>query len=94
MAVLREVPVTAAMARRTANGYLLDHVGDLLQAGDAHLSEGYWVMPILLGNVRQGVLGEVGTISVHAQTGGIAFTAEDLARVEERAGLLAGSSAP
>jgi hypothetical protein len=86
-------PIDSDHAQRIANGYLVDYVGDLLEAGTPELAQhGRWSMPILLSNVRRGNLGEVGVICVDRETGQVIFSEEDRAKVKARARLLARSS--
>ena len=95
-----ETPVESALtidsssAQRIANGYLIDHVGDLLGAGAPRQDGGCWIMPIILSTARRGRLGEVGTISVDAATGAVRFSDEERKRVKDRARALAGASSP
>jgi hypothetical protein len=86
--------VDAEAARNIADEFLIRKVGDLLGAGTPRLSEdGQWAVPILLGNVAQGMLGEVGTITVVAASGQVVFSEEDRARVAARAKQLVDASA-
>lgn len=86
---LPEPLIDAESASRIANAYLIDNVGDLLEAGVPQLSgSSRWDIPIILGNVRQGRLGEVGTIGVDVQSGEVLFTQEARTEVEKRAELL------
>lgn len=62
--------ISAEGAQDIAGTYLTLHVGDLLGPGTPHLEHDRWVMPIELSNARRGFIGQVGTISVHAVTGG------------------------
>jgi hypothetical protein len=83
----------AAYAREVAEEYLIDSVGDLLEAGIPQLaSDGSWAVPILLSNARHGTLGEIGTMRVDGETGEVVFTEEDCARVKARARELADAS--
>ena len=85
--------INAATAQEIADGYLIDHVGDLLGAGTPRLSEdGCWRMPIVLSNARRGDIGQVGTISVEAKTGRVLFSEEDRVKVKASARALAGAS--
>jgi hypothetical protein len=70
------------------------HVGDLLAAEAPRLSsDGCWIMSITLGNVAQGMLGEVGTIAVDSRTGEIIFSDQDRAQVAARAEELSRAAA-
>jgi hypothetical protein len=69
-----------------ATEFLIMHVGDLLAAGVPRLgTHGFWVVPILVGNAAQGMLGEVGTLQVSAEDGTVVFSEADRAEVEARA---------
>src|SRR5947207_14536567 len=56
----------AEAALRTANGFLVDSIGDLLMAESPRLSDGRWIMTITVGDVIEGMLGEAGTRAVDA----------------------------
>jgi hypothetical protein len=56
---LTPTSVTREEAAKAADLYLMDHVGDLLTTGPAHLSSGFWEMPIVLSHIG-GTLGSVG----------------------------------
>jgi hypothetical protein len=87
-----ETTVDAETARGIAEGYLIDYVGSLLEAGSPQLSEDRrWIVPVLLGNARRGQLGQVGAISVDAETGEVLFSEEDRAKLKSNARLLAGA---
>lgn len=80
--------VDAETAQITAGGYLLFHVGDLFGAGTPRLThEGRWDMPIEFSNVRRGIIGQVGTISVDAETGAVLFSKEECEEVKAQARL-------
>jgi hypothetical protein len=79
---------------REANDYLLCKVGDLLYAGTPTPGPGgEWSVPILLGNAWDGLLGRVGTLSVGADGSVKRLTPDERAEVQNRARLLASSSA-
>ncbi len=87
--------VDAESAREIADEYVINCVGDLLVVGIPRLSpHGLWTMPIEVGNAVQGMLGEVGTISVDARTGQVLFTEADRAKVRAGARRLVTASAP
>jgi hypothetical protein len=67
--------IDRAKARELADLYLMDHVGDLTMAGHENKVDGRWRFPIVLSNVRQGALGEIGIIEVEADTGDIRLSA-------------------
>ena len=79
--------LSAQEACDIADEFLANEVGNLLMATNPHLTEdALWAMSITLGNAVRGVLGEVGTIRVDANTGSVLFSDEDRAEVKERAG--------
>ena len=86
--------ITAELAQDIAADFLLMKVGNLLMAGEPRLlrrcvnGKPGWKVPILLGNVRQGVLGKVGELLVEAETGEVVFTPEERKRIEVRANAL------
>src|SRR5207248_7475226 len=82
----------AEAAVMIANGFLIDTVGDLLMAEAPRLFEGRWIMTIAVGNVIQGMLGQVGTISIDATSGEVLFSEEDRSKVKARARELARAS--
>lgn len=84
--------VSAEAARRLAGGYILDSVGDLLDVTEPWLEEDRWVMSITLSRPGRGVIGHVGTISVHAASGELLFSEEDRQQVKASARALAGAS--
>src|SRR5262249_32404513 len=85
--------IDANAARSIAEEFLARKVGDLLAAGVPRLEGGgFWLVPILLGNPGQGMLGEVGIVRVRAQDGEVLFPDEDRARVEARAEELVDAS--
>ncbi|MBI1929592.1 hypothetical protein HYR99_35765 [Candidatus Poribacteria bacterium] len=86
--------ITAELAQDIAADFLLMKVGNLLMAGEPRLprrcvnSKRGWKVPILLGNVRGGVLGKVGELFVEAETGEVVFTPEERNQIEVRANAL------
>lgn len=80
--------------QRSVNGYLLDHVGDLLVAGEAvPATDGEWSFPILLSTNRRGILGEVGRLKVSRQGLIEPLTDTEIEEVERRAREVATGSA-
>jgi hypothetical protein len=83
--------ISAEVARAIGADFLLMKVGNLLAAGEPRLPPSrldgrrVWKVPILLGNVRQGLLGEVGELLVDAETGRVLFTDQDRKQIEARA---------
>src|SRR5688572_27301549 len=84
--------ITRSKAREVADLYLMDHVGDLTMAGTPKKIDGRWCFPIILGNVRQGTLGEIGTIEVDATTGDVRLSASFEELVANAARLTHGSA--
>src|SRR4051812_22488690 len=77
--------VDAETAQDIADEFLIRKVGDLVGAGTPRLApDGRWTVPVLLGNVAQGMLGEVGTVTVDSATGEVVFSEEDRAKVMAR----------
>jgi hypothetical protein len=83
--------ISAEVAREIGSDFLLMKVGNLLAAGEPRLPPSQvdgrrvWQVPILLGNVRQGLLGEVGELLIDAETGRVIFTDQDKKQIEARA---------
>lgn len=93
LAPLKQLDARAAC--EVADEFLVNEVGDLLMVDNPRLAEdGRWVMSIMLGNAIQGLLGEVGTISVDAESGAIRFSEEDRTRLKARARELSRAAAP
>jgi len=66
------VQVSAETARRKVNRFLLDQVSYLLGAGYPELAKEIhlvWRVPVVLAYPDRGVVGQVGTIDVNAETG-------------------------
>jgi hypothetical protein len=88
-----EYRIDANAAQAIAEEFLIRRVGDLLTAGEPSVTpDGRWVVPILLGNVAQGMLGEVGSLTVDAESGEVRFSEEDRAKLEARAKQLVDAS--
>ncbi|GEM_PF-1026556 len=70
-----ELNISAYVAQRTVNGYLLRHVANLIGADDPVLelrSEGaFWIVPVILTIPKLGRFGPLGQIVVDAQHGHI-----------------------
>lgn len=87
-------PVTSVderSARRKANGWLLDHVGNLVMARDPRLlSDGrrsFWRMAAYVSHVHRQPFGPIGFIDVDAATGEVISSmevAQELRRYGER----------
>ena len=65
--------ITAEQAQSAATGFLLDHVGNQLLAGQPHLmlspTRATWIVPIHLAYLHTGPLGSVGVVAVDDETG-------------------------
>lgn len=74
---------------------MLDQVGNLLHGGEPELlvsEKLYWRVPVLLSTPRRGLVGQVGSIRVDAQTGEVQADDRSLKDIAAHARqLLAGS---
>jgi len=80
--------IDAKTAQNIADAFLANEVGNLLMAGEPKLtqkSSPCWTMPILLGNARRGLLGEVGTLRVDANSGKVLFDPKEKEKVKSNA---------
>ena len=79
--------ISVEVVKDLAADFLLMKVGNLLMAGEPSFLHGQrcWKVPILLGNVRSGLLGQVGKLRVDAETGEVLFTDEERTRIEAQA---------
>jgi len=80
--------IDATLAQNIADEFLANEVGNLLMTGHPQLvdkSGSYWVMPVLLGNARQGVLGKVGEVLVNSNSGEIILTPKDKEKIKKNA---------
>ena len=89
--------ITAEQAQSAATGFLLDHVGNQLLAGQPHLmlspTRATWIVPIHLTYLHTGPLGSVGVIAVDDETGlVVAWTPIDQIKTASRA--LCAAKAP
>lgn len=70
-----ELNISAFVARREVNGYLIRRVPHLITSGDPDLelrSKGaFWIVPVVLTMPGMGRVGQVGQIVVDAQLGNI-----------------------
>ena len=77
--------IDARMAQNIADAFLANEVGNLLMVGEPRLAQKnstYWMMPILLGNARSGLLGEVGILRIDANNGKVLFDLREKERVK------------
>ena len=79
--------ISAEVVKDLAADFLLMKVGNLLMVGEPSLLRGQrcWKVPIFLGNIRSGLLGQVGKLLVDAETGEVLFTDEERTRIEAQA---------
>lgn len=80
--------IDAKTAQNIADAFLANEVGNLLMAGEPQLTQKerpYWMMPILLGNARSGLLGEVGKLFVDANDGKVLFDPKEKEKVKRNA---------
>lgn len=89
--------ITAEQAQSAATGFLLDHVGNQLLAGQPHLmlspTRATWIVPIHLAYLHTGLLGSVGVVAVDDETGlVVAWTPIDQIKAASRT--LRGSKEP
>ncbi|MBM3238113.1 hypothetical protein FJZ31_17620 [Candidatus Poribacteria bacterium] len=76
--------IDANTAQNIADTFLANEVGNLLMTGEPKLTKKgnfYWTMPILLGNARSGLLGEVGILHVDANNGRVLFSLKEKEKV-------------
>ena len=90
-----EIVVGSLTARQKVNRFVLSQIGNLCAAGDPELlvAERFgWRVPVLLTNPAMGELGQVGEITVDAQTGEIHADEATITRIQQNARSLAASS--
>jgi len=83
--------IDANTAQNIADTFLANEVGNLLMSGEPKLTKKgklYWTMPILLGNARSGLLGEVGILRVDANNGRVLFSPKEKEKVKQNAKIL------
>lgn len=94
--VSAQVNITPFVARQKINVLMLDQVGNLLHGGEPELlvsEKLYWRVPVLLSTPRRGLVGQVGSIQVDAQTGAVQADDRLLKDIADHARhLLAGSA--
>lgn len=94
-----EWKVGPIQARRRAGRLVCEEVGDLLFGREPNLVVGdriVWRVPIVIGVKDAGILGQVGTIDIDANSGEPVYTQDDLDKMKvvatylvERAALVA-----
>jgi hypothetical protein len=80
--------LTPEAARRRANGWLLDHVGNLLLAETPELVVGdqiVWRVPIVLTSPTRGHIGSVGAIDLDAISGEVISDSTTIEQIHARA---------
>ena len=91
-----QIVVGSLVARQKVNRFVLSQIGNLCAAGDPELmiAERFcWRVPVLLTSPAKGELGQVGEITVDAQTGEIHADETIITRIQQNArNLVAGSS--
>ena len=94
--VSAQVNITPFVARQKINVLMLDQVGNLLHGGEPELlvsEKLYWRVPVLLSTPRRGLVGQVGSIRVDAQTGEVLTDDKLLKDIADHAHqLLAGTA--
>jgi len=93
-----EIAVSPQVARRRVTRFVVSHIGNLLCAGEPELVIGQrfiWRVPVVLTSPRKGIIGQVGEISVDAQTGELDIDQLLIERIQHSAQtLVAGSPLP
>jgi hypothetical protein len=91
------IEIDAATAQRRATGWLVSEVGNLL-LGDAPslviADRVVWRVPVLLTSPERGVVGQIGTVDIDAQTGDVLSSAALIQELIERGRQLGRSSPP
>ena len=90
-----QVNITPFIARQKVNLLMLDQVGSLLHGGEPELLVSgrlYWRVPVMLSTPSRGLVGQVGTVRVDAQTGEVLADDEMLKDIAEHARRLLASS--
>ena len=80
IAVYATVEIDTLSARRKVTGWLIDEVGNMIIGGTPQLvvsKQTIWRVPAILTSTSKGVVGEVGTVDVDAETGELK-TSEEL----------------
>jgi predicted DNA-binding antitoxin AbrB/MazE fold protein len=82
------VQISAETARHKANRFLLDQVSYLLGAGQPELIQVpllAWRVPVLLAYPDRGVVGQAGTVDVHAETGEVLSSPQLIKTIQRNA---------
>jgi hypothetical protein len=86
--------LTPEAARRRANGWLLDNVGNLLLAAEPELVVGdriVWRAPVILTSPSRGHIGTLGTLDLDAVSGEVLADQSTIDQFHARASELAQS---
>ena len=79
IAVHATIEIDTLSARRKVTGWLIDEVGNMIIGGMPQLivsKQTIWRVSAILTSTRKGVIGEVGTVDVDAETGELKTSAE------------------
>jgi hypothetical protein len=94
--VTADVNVSACVARRNVNDFVLSEISYMMHAGAPTLvlaEHVCWRVPVILSLTSQGDVGEVGTIDVNVETGQMHVSPQLIAEINARAEGLALSAA-
>lgn len=81
-------------AQRHVTRWVASEVGNMLMGGSPQLivsEQVVWRVPVMLGSSQRGILGEVGTVDVDAQTGELLSSDDLVEQILQNAATLAGS---
>jgi hypothetical protein len=95
--VTADMNVSAFAARQKVNGFVCDRVSYLMGGGEPALvmsNDLFWRVPIIFTLPGRGTLGEVGYIDVNISNGQLMITDQLILELQQRAEMLAASSAP
>lgn len=88
------VDIEPQTAQRHVTRWVVSEVGNMLMGGAPQLvvsKQTVWRVPVMLGSSQRGILGEVGTVDVDAQTGELLLSDELAEQILQNARTLAGS---
>ncbi len=88
IAIETTVNIDAQTARRRVTGWLVSEVGNMLMGGTPRLviaQQTVWRVPALLTSSERGVVGEVGTVDVSADSGALLIDTSLPERILENA---------
>jgi len=93
-----QIRVTAAAAQRRVSHFVLDQVSYLMGAERPALvgeERPVWRVPVVLTNPRDGLVGQVGTVDVDAETGDLLLDPDGIEALQRQGrALVAGSPPP